>query len=379
MLKMYISPGRYVQGPGAIREAGKYIALIGGKRPLVVGDPIGLREVREGMEKSFQENGLDSTVVTFDRECCWEEIDRISEVGSRSGMDVVVAVGGGKAIDVAKAVSHGAKVSLAVVPTIAATDAPCSALSVIYTPEGGFESFLVLPKNPDLVLVDTEVIAKAPVRLFVSGMADGLSTWLEAETSYRTGTPGMQGTVTTLAAMSLARLCYDTILENGYQARLAVEKGVATEAVERVVEANTLLSGIGFESGGLAAAHSFQDGITVLEETHGYFHGEKVSFGIIFQLVLENRPQEQVEEILKFCLRVGLPVTLEEIGVTDITEEKLWKVAEATCGPGETIHSEPFRVTADRVYAALVAADALGKAAKQAWNHLDEGMLTKVF
>lgn len=257
-------------------------------------------------------------------------------------------------------------------PTIAATDAPCSALSVIYTPEGVFESFLVLHKNPDLVLVDTEVIARAPVRLFVSGMADGLSTWIEAETSYRTGTPGMQGTVATLAAMSLAKLCYETILENGYQARLAVEQGVATEAVERIVEANTLLSGIGFESGGLAAAHSFQDGITVLEESHGYFHGEKVSFGIIFQLVLENRSREQIKEVLKFCLSVGLPVTLEEIGVKEATQEKLWKVAEATCGPGETIHSEPFPVTVDRVYSALVAADALGQAAKLAWGKQGE-------
>jgi glycerol dehydrogenase len=133
--------------------------------------------------------------------------------------------------------------------------------------------------------------------------------------------------------------------------------------VERVVEANTLLSGIGFESGGLAAAHSFQDGITVLEETHSYYHGEKVSFGIVFQLVLENRPKELVCEILKFCVEVGLPVTLEEIGVADVSEEKLWKVAEATSMKNETIHSEPFAVTPQKVYAALIAADAMGREA----------------
>ena len=364
MLRMFISPGRYVQGAGAAKALGKYLSVLGGSRVLVIADPVGIRVIGEELTNGLENTGLPYCVEEFRGECCREEITRLGVAGSAFGMDIVVGVGGGKTIDVAKAVAHAGRLPLAVVPTIAATDAPCSALSVIYTPEGVFESFLVLPKNPDLVLVDTAVIAKAPVRLFVSGMGDALSTWLEADTSYRTGSPGMQGTVSTLAAQGLARLCYETILENGYEAKLAVERGVATEAVERVVEANTLLSGIGFESGGLAAAHSFQDGVTVLEETHRFYHGEKVSFGVIFQLVLENRPKALVDEVLNFCLKVGLPVTLEEIGVTEVTEEKIRKVAEATAGPDETIHSEPFEVTPERVYAAIMAADALGRDAR---------------
>lgn len=165
--------------------------------------------------------------------------------------------------------------------------------------------------------------------------------------------------------MMIAPGRYDTILENGRPAKLAVERGVATEAVERVVEANTLLSGIGFESGGLAAAHSFHDGVTALGETHRFYHGEKVAFGVIVQLVLENRPAALVDEILRFCIDVGLPVTLADIGVTDATEEKVRRVAEVTAGPEETIHSEPFPVTPDIVYSAIVAADALGADAKR--------------
>lgn len=364
MLRMFISPGRYVQGAGAAVDLGKYLSVLGGSRVLVIADPVGIRVIGDELKAGLEKMELPYRVEEFRGECCRDEITRLRETGSSFGMDIVVGVGGGKTIDVAKAVAHDGRLPLAIVPTIAATDAPCSALSVIYTPEGVFESFLVLPKNPDLVLVDTAVIAKAPVRLFVSGMGDALSTWLEADTSYRTGSPGMQGTVSTLAAQGLARLCYETIMENGYEAKLAVERGVATEAVERVVEANTLLSGIGFESGGLAAAHSFQDGVTVLEETHRFYHGEKVAFGVVFQLVLENRPRALVDEVLDFCLKVGLPVTLEEIGVTEVTEEKIRKVAEATAGPEETIHSEPFEVTPERVYAAIIAADALGRAAK---------------
>lgn len=370
MLKMFISPGRYVQGAGAVKELGKHISCLSCKNALLIVDPIGIKAVGEGIYKSLENMDITCHTEEFRRECCQGEIDSIVESAKKYASDIVVAVGGGKTIDIAKAVSYKMETKLAVIPTIAATDAPCSALSVIYTKDGVFESFLVLPKNPDLVLVDTEVIAKAPVRLFVSGMGDALSTWFEADTSFKTCTCGMQQTLSTLAAQSLARTCYETIITNGYEAKLAVERGVVTEAVERVTEANTLLSGLGFESGGLAAAHSFQDGVTVLEETHKYFHGEKVSFGVIFQLVLENRSEKEINEVLDFCLKVGLPVSLEDIGVVDIDKPRLWKVAVATVGPEETIHSEPFEVTPEKAFAALLVADALGKEAKNKFNKL---------
>ncbi len=81
--------------------------------------------------------------------------------------------------------------------------------------------------------------------------------------------------------------------------------------------------------------------------------------------MLENRPAALVDEILRFCIDVGLPVTLADIGVTDATEEKIRRVAEVTTGQDETIHSEPFPVAPDIVYSAIVAADALGADAKR--------------
>lgn len=138
-------------------------------------------------------------------------------------------------------------------PTIASTDAPCSALSVIYSDEGVFEKYLFLPANPNMVLVDTTIVAAAPVRLLVAGMGDALATYFEARACEASGATNCVGGKTTLAAMGLARLCYDTLLEDGVKAKLAVENGVCTKAVEHVIEANTYLSGLGFESGGLAA------------------------------------------------------------------------------------------------------------------------------
>ena len=173
-------------------------------------------------------------------------------------------------------------------PTIASTDAPCSALSVIYSDQGVFERYLFLPANPNMVLVDTAVVSAAPVRLLVAGMGDALATYFEARACEASGATNCVGGRTTLAAMGLARLCYDTLMENGVKAKLAVEQKVCTKAVEHVIEANTYLSGLGFESGGLAGAHAIHNGLTAIPETHKMYHGEKVAFGTLVQLVLEN-------------------------------------------------------------------------------------------
>src|SRR5208283_79977 len=121
------------------------------------------------------------TVERFGGESSQEEVDRLTNVAKAQGCDVVVGIGGGKAIDTAKAVGYGVQAGVAIVPTIASTDAPTSAVAVIYTSDGAFLRYLFLPRNPDLILVDTGVIAKAPVRYLVAGMGDALSTWFEAE------------------------------------------------------------------------------------------------------------------------------------------------------------------------------------------------------
>ncbi|MBP2654462.1 MAG: iron-containing alcohol dehydrogenase [Firmicutes bacterium] len=361
MKKIMISPGRYVQGPEVIKDLGREIAGYG-KKALVLGGRSGIIAVRDSLEASLADSGIAFQIANFGGECSRQEIDRIAAMAEEDSSDIIVGVGGGKTLDTAKAAALYAKLPVAIVPTIAATDAPCSALAVIYTAEGIFESYLMLPKNPDLVLVDTSIIAKSPVRLLVSGMGDALATWFEADACSKAFAKNMPGGLSTTAALSLANLCYRVLIEYGYQAKKAAEHGVVTEALEKVIEANTLLSGLGFESSGLAAAHAVHNGLTVLEETHQAYHGEKVSFGTLVQMVLENQSMEALEEVINFCRSVGLPVTLKEIGVTDVTEEKIRKVAKATCAEDETIFNEPFTVTPETVYAAIVTADAIGRA-----------------
>jgi len=192
-------------------------------------------------------------------------------------------------------------------------------------------------------------------------MGDALATKFEAEASSKRRLPAMAGGAPSISALALAELCLQTLLEYGYYARLAVEKKVTSPAVEKIIEANTYLSGIGFESGGLAAAHAIHNGFTALEETHQYYHGEKVAFSTLVQMVMEGRDSDEIMEIMGFCKLVGLPVTLEELGLAGADSEKLMKVATAATVEGETIHNMPFPVNAQMVYEGIIAADAIGR------------------
>ena len=148
------------------------------------------------------------------------------------------------------------------------------------------------------------------------------------------------------------------------EAFLSVTARKASPAVEAVVEACILLSGLSFESGGLAAAHSVSNGLTLIEDQMKprQYHGELVFFGTCVQLVLEDRPRSSVNEAFSFGHQIGLPVNLSDLGLSNISSEDLWRVSEKTVAEGETIHKMPFKVTAEAVYNAIRAADAIGRA-----------------
>jgi glycerol dehydrogenase len=193
-------------------------------------------------------------------------------------------------------------------------------------------------------------------------MGDALATFWESDTCFRSAKPNplTGGALPTLATRALARLCYETLRESGFQARLAVEKKVVTPAVEAIVEANTLLSGLSSENGGHAGAHSIHNGLTTLKSAGKKLHGEKVAFGVLAQLVLEGRPASAIKEVQDFCFSVGLPICLADLDILEPTIEDIRQVATASVADGETIHSTWFPVTEEMVEAAIWTADALG-------------------
>lgn len=356
----YGGPLRYVQGPGVLDDVGSYAAELSERALLLmdgfVEDTFGAR-----LTASLQAAGVSATPLRFRGESTDAEVARCVEAAQAAGAGVVIGVGGGKTLDTGKLTARDIDARIMTVPTIASTDSPTSAIGVIYTEDGVYVRVEQSPRNPDVVLVDSDVILKAPVRFLAAGMGDALSTWYEARSNFESQSKNYiaGGYAPSVAGKQIARACHETLMRDGLAAYDAARAGCLTPAVENIIEANTLLSGLGFENCGVSAAHGVHDALTVLEPTHHFMHGEKVAFGILCLLVLENRAHVEIEEAVRFCAAIGLPVTLDDLGLSKVSDAELARVGEAAMNPASVIHSVPVPLTAGKVAHAIRAADAI--------------------
>lgn len=375
MRKAFITPTKYVQGEDELLNLGYFVTTFG-KKALLIADQFAYGLVKDKLEATQKEWGVEFiTSDAFQGECCLTAINKLKEIAKEKGCDCTIGLGGGKAIDTAKCVAAGT--NLIICPTIAATDAPTSHSAVVYNDDHTFYDYFYFKQNPSVILIDTKVIVNAPARFLVSGMGDALATYFEARANVQScsnvnaGLPcGADRAKKTLlgygtdTAFCLATHCYENLLAYGLEAKIACENKRITPAFEKIVETNILLSGLGFESGGLAAAHAIVDGLTLLPSHHKYMHGEQVAFCTITQLVLEGADRDELYDVIDFCIAVGLPVSLADMESDDITDEQLKAVAEKATIPEESIHNMPFPVTADMVANAIKVASEIGAARK---------------
>lgn len=357
-----VFPGKYIQGEGVLSQLPEWVKLLG-KKGLIIASRTAKNKILPGYIDSSTGDSIQ--IESFHGECCESELNRISGIMAGKNIDVIAGMGGGKAIDTAKIIADRHGLPVIIVPTIASTDAPCSGCAVLYTEEGHFQSVYYQKMNPQVVLVDMKIIAGAPPRFLIAGMGDALATWFEARSCERTRSQNACGGYSTRTGLNLARLCYDTVLKYGIDAKIACEKHIITPALNHIVEANILLSGIGFESSGLAAAHSIHNGLTALEETHAFYHGEKVAFGVLAGLYLTDASPQEIADVYSFCEKIGLPTTFADIGLKNIDRNKLMKVAVKACDPTEAIHHEAGIITPENVLNAMIAADAAGESRKK--------------
>ena len=363
-IRSFASPGKYIQGEGVLNNLKSFTDIYG--KAIVFIIDVNLFDDMKGRLSALYNGDYRVSFYSKKGEITMASLDDFQKQLAGVPPDVFVGVGGGKTIDTVKVIAERFSKPVIIVPTVASTDAPCSGLSIIYKESGEHSHEIFLKKSPDVVLVDSAVIAQAPVRFLVSGMGDALSTYFEAMANIRSNYVNIVSSEAgynmgaSQAGEEIAKLCYRALLANGRRALLAARQGVVSPALENIIEVNTLLSGIGFESNGTAASHAINDGLTAIPVKEIYYHGEKVAFGVLCELMMENAADETVDEVYRFCVDVGLPVTLAQLGINTVTDETLNTIADVALH--NVIHAEPMMVvTRETIKSAIITADSLGK------------------
>lgn len=287
-------------------------------------------------------------------ECSLSEIEAVSALIDKHGYDGVVGVGGGKVLDLVKAVCHRTRRQAILIPTLASNCSPWTPLSVLYDDAGAFIRYEIYPVSASLVLVEPRILLHAPVEMLIAGIGDTLAKWYEADVQMA-GIPDKP--VPLQISHYTARQCKDLLLQHSAGAIQAAKSGILNEdfvmVAETIIMLGGMVGGFGDRYGRIAGAHSIHNGLTVLEETHHALHGAKVAYGILVQLLLEDK-REEMGRLIPFYRKLGLPVSLTDLGIETVTEDKIAQVAAKAALPEESIHAMPIGpLTADRVSRAI--------------------------
>ena len=345
-------PGKYLQGPEVIEHLGSHISILG-KKMLVISSKRTWTQLGAKIQNSSSTCNVKLVNLLFCGECTEQEIQRIFETFQEQQCDFVLAVGGGKVIDTSKAVAQKVNCPLAVLPTSASSDAPCSGVAVIYREDGTHSHGIITDHNPDIVMVDTKIIAQAPPRLLAAGMGDALATWPEACACAKSKGNVISGGHSDPAAILLAQQCHDTILRLGQSAFEAAKQHCVTDEFDFVIRAVVLFSGVGFESGGLAAAHAIGDSFSIMRPGWQFLHGERVAFGTMVQLLLEG-DIDGLRKVTEFAKRTGLPYRLEQFGIAATDKEVIRQVAKKAA-EAESMKNMPFVISSQDIENAMWA------------------------
>lgn len=345
------APRRYVQGPGALDLIGQELAAIGRTAVLLV-DARVQELVADRIARSAADAGVALRALPFGGEITYPEIDRLVAGIGDARPDIVIGAGGGKTIDTGKMVARGTGAAFVSVPTVASNDSPTSHIAVIYDDQHKLVGVEEARANPDLVLVDTQVIIGSPLKLLSAGVGDALVKVFEVEQCIGAGGKNVFGAQSPLSALALARACYDTVRENLQAAYAAHARGVPDAAFEALVEACVLMSGLAFESGGLSVSHGMTRGLSAVPGVAQALHGHQVAYGLLVQLELEQRDPAFMADMRAFFQAAQLPLTLAELGADQASNSTVATIAEHSA---TAAHMKKFsrEITAGDIAAAI--------------------------
>lgn len=350
-MKVFGAPRRYVQGPGVLANIGEELAAIGSSAVLLA-DARVMELSADTFAKSAKAAGVSLRALPFGGEITYDEIARIvAEIGD-DAPDMVISAGGGKTIDTGKIVARETGSAFVSVPTIASNDSPTSHIAVVYDADHKLVGVEQSKGNPELVVVDTDVIIKAPIELLSAGVGDALVKVFEVEQCIGSGGKNVFGATSPLAALALARACYDTVRENLEGAYEAHAKGEPNDAFEALVEAAVLMSGLAFESGGLSVSHGMTRGLSAVPGVAQALHGHQVAYGLLVQLELENRDAAFMEDMRAFFRAAKLPLKLADLGADRASNSTVATIADLSAAAA---HMKKFNreITAEDIVQAI--------------------------
>lgn len=361
-MKIVSGHGKYIRGNGLIGQIGEYVGAFGTKTCLF-GGKTSLSHVSDQITKDLSQYGIEVLPpIWYGGECSESNIQNLKNQVEEFHPDVLLVAGGGKAIDTVKALGYLLNLPVIAIPTIASTCAAATCISILYDDKGEYLEISRKSKNPDLILVDTQVILEAPVRYLSSGIGDTLAKWFESKASNQKA----ESNAFNSGAVALARFVYELLLKEGKSAAESIHRGVVSRELEDVIDAIIVVSGSISNYGGddcrTAAAHAVYSGLTIFPEVHEVYHGEIVAFGILTQLAIEGRSDEEILKVISYYKQVNLPSTLGEMGIDAslITDEK-WKTLGRVTVEIEDMANMPFVVTPQMVIDGIHRADQLGR------------------
>jgi glycerol dehydrogenase-like iron-containing ADH family enzyme len=344
------APVQYISGPDILGDCGRFIVKWG-KNVLVSGGTRALHSVEPQLFQALTAAGITYEKNLFSGECSDENIAILVQKVHIGRLDAIIGVGGGKSLDTAKRAAEICGVPVICIPTIAATCAAASVLAVIYTTEGVHQKDHYLEANPNLVLVDTEVIAKAPVEYFESGILDSLSKWYEGKAAFK-GIPNPD--IFASAALKLAELLNAIMETEAAGAVHAVKQRKATAAVTKITDLNVYLAAviqsIGKKTRG-AAAHGIHTGLSVISQSHAILHGYKVGYGIVAQLFMEKADLTEISRVVNFFRKLDLEPSFKGLGLP-FEIEWIRQAAEKAV-LSDPMQNMPFEVKAEQVVTAM--------------------------
>uniref|UniRef100_A0A832H0K6 Iron-containing alcohol dehydrogenase family protein n=1 Tax=Oscillatoriales cyanobacterium SpSt-402 TaxID=2282168 RepID=A0A832H0K6_9CYAN len=360
-----VAPSQVIRGRGILAEAVAAIAKLG-QRPFVVGGDTTLQLVQSQLQPALKQHKLQAAQMAYLPDCSETSLAALQTAFQAHQADSVIGIGGGKALDAAKLLAHQCATPVVTIPTSGATCAAWTALSNVYSNEGAFLYDVPLPQCPNLLILDYDLIATAPQRTLVAGIGDAIAKWYEASVS-----SGHSQHTLIIAAVQQARVLRDILFQKSVEAL----QHPGSDTWQEVVDASVLLAGVIGGLGGAqcrtVAAHAVHNGLTHLPASHGTLHGEKVAYGILVQLRLEELIQGSQlaatarQQLLKFYTEIGLPCSLHDLGLSQTSLADLEHAAAIACTENSDIHHLPFPVNPTQLLAAMVSTTAPSQGIKR--------------